>query len=136
MESQELPQNPNENFQKTIIGRLEQRFFRVFDLKTGKIEQKPYDPRFLIGHCGEVSRIVAEQVGGKTKQCIHKGSKPALYYKSDEEEEPLPIADGHTQAIHSYVVDERGMVWDPITENFGTLTEKEYLKKITYDETK
>jgi hypothetical protein len=47
-----------------------------------------------------------------------------LYYQGKE------IADGNTIAIHQYVLDKHGKVWDAITNNWGELSEADYLAGI------
>jgi len=112
-----------------IQQKLETRFGEVVDPDTQTVSHKPFHEINFYGHCGEISRITHEIIGGQIKQKVKKGSNPTLYFINHFGKE-IEIASGHTEAKHSYVVDNGQMVWDPITRMWGTVNEKEYLKRI------
>lgn len=117
---------------KTSIQKnVEARFGTIFDEKSDTMIHKPFHEIHLNGHCGEVSRITKEVSGGKINQKVIKGYKARLYFINSFGQK-TEIASGNTEAIHSYVVDNNGVVWDPITKNWGTIDEENYLKKIAY----
>ncbi len=114
----------------TIKDQIEQRFGKVFNQATDSIEQIPFERINLNGHCGEVSKITQQTVGGKIRQFRTAGNKPNIFYTQDNGGK-INIASGFTEAIHSYTIDEKGNVWDPITDNWGTVSEQEYLTKLS-----
>lgn len=91
---------------------IKKRFGTVFNLKTGEMEKRPYDQINLVGHCREVSEKVQSVVGGEQIIKQLHGDNPEILYDG------AVIADGHTVAIHAFVVKD-GKVWDPITDNWG-----------------
>lgn len=116
----------NERMVSDIKNRIQNRFKRVHDEQTGNLVSKPYDEINLSSHCGEVSRFSQQVVGGEIRQKITTGNRPSIFYL-DSTGKKVEIASGYARAVHSYVVDEKGKVWDPITNNWGLIEEKEYL---------
>jgi len=108
---------------------VEKKFGPTIDLSDQKITNKPYDEINIAYNCNGVSRIVENVVGGEIKQKIVRGHNPSLSFINDNGEQ-IELAGENTQAIHSYVVDENKMVWDPITNVWGTMRESEFLERI------
>jgi len=125
---EQLP-GQNQVLAETIKSQIQNRFGRLFDPQTGEIKEIPYKEINLRYHCGEVAEITAKIVNGKVKEQQARGNNPNILYR-EENDEKTEVASGYTFAIHRYVVDERGRVWDPITNNWGDLTEEEYLQRL------
>lgn len=125
------PQSLRQRLPKIALIRklVEKRFGPTFDESSQKITNKPYDEINLSYNCGEISRIAGSVVGGDVQQKVIRGHNPVMTFINDDGEQ-VEIASGNTQAIHSYVVDENDMVWDPITEIWGTMPESEFLDRI------
>lgn len=125
------PAEHTENQKRQEIKKvLEKRFGQVFDLDTGQMEQRPWEHTNLHSHCGEISRITQEIVGGVRREKVAHGRDITLRYTHPNGTEEQ-IASGYEIAVHAYTVDDEGKVWDPTTEVWGDTTENEYLDRIT-----
>lgn len=109
-----------EEIKKLIL----KRYGIVFNLETMEMEERPYEDINLIGHCREVSEKVLQVVGGEQIIKTVRGPEPKIIHSD------VVIADGNTEANHAYVVSD-GKVWDPVTDNWGTLDEVEYLNLLS-----
>lgn len=130
----QITEVPHDILVKNIKDLLEKRFGTVINADTGEITHKPFDDINLNGHCGDVSKITNSIVQGEIVGKNIQGTHPSISYK--ENDKVSEIASGYNLAIHSYVLDGEGNVWDPITKNWGNLKEKDYLEKliITYEQ--
>jgi len=119
----------NQVLAETIKSQIKNRFGKLFDPQTEEIKEIPYKEINLRYHCGEIAEFTAKTVGGKIEEHQAKGNNPSISYVEEDGEE-TEIASGFTITSHRYVVDENGMVWDPITNNWGNLTEGEYRQRL------
>lgn len=130
MESYQIPERQElEDLKDTVKSQLLERFGQVMNLDTMQIEYRPWEEINLLGNCGEVSEITQKIVGGEKKELIHTKPNAELTYV-DISGNSKVIADGHTYAIHSYVVADDLKVWDPTLDCWGNTDETEYLSHI------
>jgi hypothetical protein len=103
---------------KLEIGKkIERRFGRAFD-----------DPEMDFNkHDYEVLMVTRKVVGGEIKQEITGEYNTKIVNIFDIVEAKIS-----SPRIHWYVLDPGGKVWNPNTRTWGTMTEKEYLKKKVY----
>jgi hypothetical protein len=117
------------NIKETLKVQLLNRFGQVMNLGSGEMGKRSWEEVNLLGNCGEVSRITQEVVGGEIKELVHTKPGARMIYLDGQGNSKV-IADGHTFAVHSYVVADDNKVWDPTLEQWGSASEEEYLSHI------
>ena len=129
-----------EKAEQTIKQKLLKRFGKtaIINPETGEVkinEAHVYDDPQVIKNirhnCNEVSRIVSEIIDGDRKIIKADGINPAIKYNDGEKERE--IASGLSTAIHAFVVDDEGKVWDPITNEWGENDIEYYRDKVVTD---
>lgn len=120
--------NPLESRVEIIKGAIEEILGKVFDEKTGRVEQRKFDDITLTNRCGDVSRITNEVIRGELKTFTAQGKNPTIFYEHGGSS--FEIASAHNAAYHAYVIDGEQNVWDPITRIWGDISEEEYLSRL------
>ena len=86
----------------------------------------PQVKKNMMHNCGTVSRIVHKTIGGVHQTAKAHGTNPTISYENDEN----IIASGGATAFHAFVVDDEGMVWDPIVDVWGDVDIATYTEKL------
>ncbi len=119
---------------KKLKQAIEQKYNRILKDKTKEecsfTFEQFYEAVFLSGKSEDIVMTTGQVITSGQFEEITLGKRSASLYYNPAISPAQTVADCRKQKFYSYIVDQHGKVWDPITLNFGTQTKQAYLKKM------
>ncbi|MCL4364415.1 hypothetical protein M1328_04215 [Patescibacteria group bacterium] len=119
---------------KKLKQAIEQKYNRILKEQTREecsfTFEQFFDAGFLSGKSEDIVMTTGQVItSGKFEEMALSKRNSSLIY-NPAIFPPQTVANCKRQRFYSYIVDQQGKVWDPITLNFGTQTKQAYLKKM------